>query len=132
MADASKSPTDCAEKGTWTPVPASVPQGTSLSLKTIDRAEDKSISSSGKMSFHMMACSGNYGDATNTTAVAAAMTKQGGASFLYHLGDITYVEPKVFTRSSEKWEGARVLNCCECERLSSIPDVSERGLRFRA
>jgi hypothetical protein len=66
-------------------------------LKTIDPDEDKSISSSGKMSFHMTGCSGNYEDTHDTQAVATAIIAQGGSSFLYHLGDITYVEPKVKT-----------------------------------
>lgn len=89
--------TSCAEKGVWTPIPASAPASTPLSLKTIDPAEDSRIASAGKMSFHITGCSGNYDHARHTEAVAAAIIARGDSSFLYHLGDITYVEPKVKT-----------------------------------
>lgn len=69
MSSKSSSPTSCAEKGVWTPVP---PALSTLSLKTIDPNEEKSISSSGTMSLPMVGCTGNYGDAANTDAVAAA------------------------------------------------------------
>jgi acid phosphatase type 7 len=81
--------TQCAEKGVWTNVPAQPPSSTSLSLKTIDPNEDKSISSSGKMTFHMTGCSGHYDKDKHTDQVAAAIASQ-PSSFLYHLGDITY------------------------------------------
>ena len=80
----------CAEHGTWTPVPRKVPEKTSLSLSSIDPHEDERISSNGAMSFHMTGCTGNE-PANHTTAVANAMRQQ-DASFLYHLGDITYVD----------------------------------------
>jgi hypothetical protein len=90
MSKNGKAATSCAEKGIWTPVPSATPQSTSLSLKTIDPDEDKSISSAGKMRFHMTGCSGYYGDVSNTQAVAAAIVARRNSSFLYHLGDITY------------------------------------------
>jgi hypothetical protein len=98
----SKGAKSCADKGVWAPVPAKLPKSTLLSLKTIDRDEDKSISNAGKMSFHMTGCSGNYDDTTNTAAVATTMIVQGGSSFLYHLGDVTYVEPKVKTDDDKR------------------------------
>jgi Calcineurin-like phosphoesterase len=98
----SKGANSCADKEVWTPVSAKVPKKTSLSLKTIDPDEHKSISNAGRMSFHMTGCSGNYDDTTNTAAVATAMITQGGSSFLYHLGDITYVEPKVKTDDDQR------------------------------
>ena len=80
----------CAEHGIWTPVPRNVPEKTSLSLSAIDPRQDERISSNGAMSFHMTGCTGNE-PADHATAVANAMGKQ-DASFLYHLGDIAYVD----------------------------------------
>lgn len=65
-----------------------------MSLKTIDPDEDAKISSAAKMTFHMTGCTGDFGDATNTAAVAEAIGAQRDSSFLYHLGDITYTNKK--------------------------------------
>jgi hypothetical protein len=88
-----KKTTACAEKGVWTPVPVSVPADTTLSLARIDPDEDAAVSARGRISFHLTGCSGDT-PATNTKAVAAAITAQNDSSFLYHLGDMTYVAPK--------------------------------------
>jgi hypothetical protein len=86
------SATACAEKGIWTPLPTPPPQHTSLTLAQIDPAQAELVSARGSMSFHMAGCSGDD-PSSNTRAVAEAMSAQGDASFLYHLGDITYVAP---------------------------------------
>jgi hypothetical protein len=81
----------CAEHGKWTPVPvpAQAPADTSLELSKIDPGEGGKIPSAGAMSFHMTGCSGSH-PADAAAAVADAMSGQ-DSSFLYHLGDITYV-----------------------------------------
>jgi hypothetical protein len=73
-----------------------VPKKKSLSLSAIDRDQDERISSDGVMSFHMTGCTGHE-PATHAAAVANAMRKQ-DASFLYHLGDISYDDSEEHNR----------------------------------
>jgi hypothetical protein len=85
--------TQCAEHGTWSPVPPPPASHTALDFSAIDPGENQRIISAGTMTFAMVGCSGDPGTtaaASNTEAVAAAMTNAGTSSFFYHLGDITY------------------------------------------
>jgi len=95
----------CVERGVWTPVPIPPPRPLRpLSLKAIDPAEDARCRTAGVLTFHAVGCTGDLGDHTPQLAVATAMTGQimdpgrvgladgdaTTASFLFHLGDVTY------------------------------------------
>jgi hypothetical protein len=75
-----------------------------LHLKDVDAEEHERIAQTGRMTFHAVGCSGDYGNHQPEEAVAAGMAAQvadataGKApasaatrpSFLYHLGDVIY------------------------------------------
>jgi hypothetical protein len=99
--------TACVEHGIWKAVPTPPPRDLNaftLHFKDVDATEHDRIAQSGRMTFHMVGCSGDYSDHGPQLTVAAGMTTQiqdvgaGGAgdqaattpSFLYHLGDVIY------------------------------------------
>lgn len=99
--------THCVEHGKWTAVPEAPPRSIdafTLHYKDVDRADHDSIQKSGRMAFHIVGCTGDAGDHEPQQAVCRGMaaqilesvdgdTRENGAvpaSFLYHLGDITY------------------------------------------
>jgi hypothetical protein len=88
-----KTPTSCAEHGVWTDIdqiqhPPANPKA--LEFSSVDPDENKTILSSGKMSFAMVGCSGDPKSGINTKAVAAAISADKDLSFFYHLGDMIY------------------------------------------
>jgi len=97
----------CVEHGIWTPVlnpPPRTIDAFTLHYKDIDASDHDRIAQAGRMTFHMVGCSGDAGDHQPQQAVADGMAVQvhdshaGGhsnaqatnASFLYHLGDVIY------------------------------------------
>jgi len=81
----------CAEHGVWTPLPPPPPRELTLSLEQIAPLEHERVSKAGQMSLHIVGCSGND-PAIEVSSLAEEMSRQRETSFLYHLGDITYVE----------------------------------------
>lgn len=97
----------CVEHGVWTPIPAPALGGSlTLSLKDIDAKEDERCASAGILTFHLTGCSGDFSDHQPQAQAAAALAAQvhdpgaagvphspaTKASFLYHLGDVAYVD----------------------------------------
>lgn len=97
----------CVEHGIWTPVLTPPPRDLDSSIldyKEVDRQDHDRVTQLGRMSVHMVGCTGDFTDHAPQEAVAAAMAAQindpggGGsteapatnASFLYHLGDVIY------------------------------------------
>lgn len=98
----------CVESGRWTPLPIPPPSGQlrayTLRLKDAHRQEARRIKAAGAMTFHMVGCTGCFNDHVPQRSVArvlAAQVRERGtagcndpiiqpASFLYHLGDVTY------------------------------------------
>lgn len=96
----------CVEHAVWTPVPTSgitAPQPTdhlALTLAAVAPDEHDRIVATGTMSWHMVGCTGNYGDHQAQELVAATMAAQlagdtshepgTAVSFMYHLGDVVY------------------------------------------
>lgn len=87
----------------WTPVPRDLPPGgggLELHYKDIDSADHDRIVQFGRVTFHMVGCSGDASDHRPQQIVAGGMEAQARdrgsdssaapASFLYHLGDIIY------------------------------------------
>lgn len=107
MNDSSSTPTTyppCVEHGVWVPLLTKPPDDLlCLRLKEVSPDESHGIKQRGVMSFHSLGCSGYYLNQEPGRRVAAAMAAQIGqpgiyggvpdattASFLYHLGDISY------------------------------------------
>lgn len=97
----------CVEHGIWTPVPRpppAHPDGLRLHYAAVDAADHDSIVAAGRMTVHLVGCTGDFVDHQPQEAVADGMAAQvagpaaggnGGsgaapASFLYHLGDVIY------------------------------------------
>lgn len=99
--------TGCVEHGVWTPVPVAPPSAIdafTLHYKDIDAADHDRIVQAGRMTFHLVGCTGDASERRPQQAVADGMAAQvhdpgagatsraraTNASFLYHLGDIIY------------------------------------------
>jgi hypothetical protein len=70
------SATACVEHGIWTPVPTPPPRAIyafTLHYKDIDAAEHDRIVQTGRMTFHMVGCSGDSSDHQPQQAVANGM-----------------------------------------------------------
>jgi len=70
------SATACVEHGIWTPVPTPPPptiDAFTLHYKDIDAAEHDRIVQRGRMTFHMVGCSGDSSDHQPQQAVADGM-----------------------------------------------------------
>ena len=97
----------CVEHGIWTPVPTPPPAALhafTLKLKDVDPAEHDRIENAGRMTFHVVGCTGDFNNHQPQVSVGAAMAAQvdnpgsmgvadgpaATASFLFHLGDVVY------------------------------------------
>jgi hypothetical protein len=103
---AGKNASACVEHGIWTPVPTPPPHiidALTLHYKDIDAADHDRIIGAGRMTFHLVGCSGDASDHQPQQVVADGMAQQvrdpgawgasdeaTNASFLYHLGDVIY------------------------------------------
>jgi hypothetical protein len=104
--DAGKSAIKCVEHGIWTRVPTPPPSAEAFELhyKNVDVADHARVVAAGRMTFHLVGCSGDASNHQPAGGVVKGMTAQvrdpgaGGApdglattaSFLYHLGDVIY------------------------------------------